>query len=142
MATNPDINPGALAEALTNKADTDVENITTSGVKLLTSYGFPSDKFENLTLGATGSTYTAPADGWYFLGKASTAAGQHMGFSVYDSTGSVLLYQDYKTMAIAPTLETIGVPVSKGMVVAISYNIAGDTSYFRFVYAKGNEPQS
>lgn len=42
----------------------------------ITNWAFPSNKYREYTLGATNSEYIAPADGWFYYNKATTAAGQ------------------------------------------------------------------
>ena len=142
MATEPDINPGALAEALNNKTDTDVQNTTDVGSAQIAHYAMPSTTFENITLGSSGQKYTAPADGWLCIGKLSSASGQYINFVVYDASGTVELFRIYTTAMGTPTYETLVAPVSKGMKVTINYSLGGNTQYFKFIYANGSEPQS
>ena len=141
MAQEPDIDVGAITEALNNKTDTDAANLTGGGVQLVTSFGFPSAELDNLTLPTSGQTYTAPADGWLCLGKRSTAPGQYIALIAYDSTYTTEIFRDVKTPMGAAD-ENVMLPVSKGMVVRVSYSADGTTNFFKFVYAKGSEPQS
>lgn len=141
MAQEPDIDVGAITEALNNKTDTDAANFTGGGVQLVTSYGFPSTEFENLTLPASGQTYTVPADGWLCFSKKATATGQYIALIANDSTYTTEIYRDVRT-SYYDTDECIVFPVSKGMIVRISYSADGTTNFFKFVYAKGSEPQS
>ena len=89
-----------------------------------------SDKFVALTLDASGSSYTAPANGWVYLSRTSTSAGQFVSLSssvvatkVIASTGSQFL---------PATLE-----VKKGDVCTVNYT-APTEGKFRFIYAQGN----
>lgn len=52
---------------LGNFANTDLSNTTDQAKILMGSMAMPSDKYINLTLGASGSTYTAPANGQIFF---------------------------------------------------------------------------
>ena len=91
----------------------------------------PSDVYTDLTLGATGATYIAPADGWFYLRKTSTASGQYALFKVngwYRYTGFV------PSASVNITMFT---PVKKGDELTIDYTLAGATGIFRFCYAEG-----
>lgn len=59
-----DINVGAISESLNNKVDLNQLNTNTQGLEYLSGLGMPSSKYIDLTLGASGTTYTAPANGW------------------------------------------------------------------------------
>lgn len=91
----------------------------------------PSDKYLNLTLGATGATYTAPTDGYYTLSKAATASGQYINM-INGSNGI-----SSGTVATGAMDCRLFMPVSRGDVVTINYTTAGTTGVFRFVYANG-----
>lgn len=92
----------------------------------------PSNRYENLTLGASGASYTAPADGYIYLNKSATAANQSItiindsnGMRTNDSaTGSGIWVATY-------------LPVSKGQPIRITYTTDGTTNVFRFIYANG-----
>lgn len=92
----------------------------------------PSSRYIDLTLGASGSTYTAPANGWFAINKANTAAGQ-----------SVTLYNEsshFRTLCANPAvgsgLSTF-IPVKKGDIIAVFYDAGGDLQWFRFIYDEG-----
>lgn len=91
----------------------------------------PSTLNINLTLGASGTSYTAPADGWFVVGKSSGTSGAF--FNLVNETAGIGLTSDgYQTGN-----KLLFVPVSKGNVVKCSYNFSGSTSFFRFIYANG-----
>jgi hypothetical protein len=90
--------------------------------------GMPSGKYINLTLGASGTNYTAPANGWFYLSGTSANANQYvaMGGDVAMnniSTGSGQLIQVY-------------IPILKGHTMQATYNTS-TTGAFRFIYAEG-----
>lgn len=92
----------------------------------------PSDKYIDLTLGASGTTYTAPADGWFYLNKKS---GVSDGWMSMENSNSMMA-----CITAAPTANnsmTVSVPAKKGDVVSISYSFTGTTNAFRFIYANG-----
>lgn len=98
----------------------------------------PSNKYIDLTLGASGSTYTAPANGWLILCKASTGNGQYIQFN------SALSELSNKSMfLVGDNADNSGyicyayMPMKKGQQTAIFYNAGGNIHAFRFVYAEG-----
>ena len=99
-----------------------------------TTAGFPSDKSLALTIGASGAEYTAPADGYIYVGWYATAVGGwvvpynatiHMDGTVTRSTGGGDVWWYRAT-----------VQASQGDKVIISYD-AAHIDFIVFVYAKG-----
>ena len=90
----------------------------------------PSNRYVNLTLGASGSTYTAPADGWIELSKVCTAIGQWAYIESRITVGGFGgVIAGYKLYA----------PVKKGDTFRIIYDLGGKTEIFRFCYAEGSK---
>lgn len=112
------IDAGRIGEQLATKTDM----LQASGA------GMPSNKYIDLTLGASGSTYTAPANGWVLVGKRCTA-NQYLG--TYEN--SIMRKMEIWSSAYC----SLFFPVRKGDVFPISYNASGVTEIFRFVYAEG-----
>ena len=94
---------------------------------------FPSNKYIDLTLGASGSTYTAPTDGWLHLRKVITATSQFAQFN----TGICIMNSQASTIGYPVNLL---LPVKGGTVTTIYYDAAGTTELFRFIYAEGSKP--
>lgn len=93
----------------------------------------PSDRYVDLTLGASWSRYTAPADGYICLRKSGNAGEYIKILNRTQDIGSV-------GVAAGSGFDTpVTVPVSKGDVVQIAFNVSGATNYFRFVYANGSK---
>lgn len=97
------------------------------------SEDLPSDRYDDLTLLASGSTYTAPANGWFCLAKASTASGQYL--DLVNSNNN--LASAFNCTASGQTMKAL-MPVKKEHRVIIKYNLAGAADIFRFIYAQGN----
>jgi hypothetical protein len=99
-----------------------------------------SDRYENLTLKASGTPYTAPANGWYYLkGTSSATSGTYSCYTVfYNSTDS----WEKPVIRESTTSPTAGLTlyayVTKGQVVTISYSNLAKTDNFEFIYAQGN----
>lgn len=100
--------------------------ISGSGISL------PSNRYIDLTLGATAARYTAPGNGYFYVGKASSAAGQYL--DMFNTTSKYRL-QGQAVAVGSYCLVTI--PARKGDVVQVNYNLAGVTEGFRFIYAEG-----
>lgn len=97
---------------------------------MVAGWAMPSTSYEDLTLGASGSTYTAPANGWFVVIKQANGSGQYLNLKgdsieVRTSVGNS-----------SETLASI-IPVKKDEVVTVKYNLSGQTWGFRFVYAEG-----
>lgn len=112
-------------------------SLTWNGNEVLTAAdkrGFfaPSSTYTDLTLGSSGTTYTAPADGWVCFGKTSSGTNQYG--SMRNTTTN---------MNVASNLPSSGqslyllLPVGKGDVFNVTYNFGGTTKIFRFFYAVG-----
>lgn len=133
-----DINVGAISEALNNKMDRDTLNASDTGNINMAGLGMPSDKYIDFTLNASGSTYTAPANGWFLL-WLQTNSEQNINHSVeitvngreYGNTlhgGGMRLYAYF--------------PILKGEIATISYARIASTNQFRFYYAQGSESEA
>lgn len=97
----------------------------------IANLAMPSDRYIDLTLGASETQYTAPADGYVAFCKQS-------------SGGSQLVYIEANAMmeiswAAASFWDlSVNMPVKKGDTFTVGYS-AGEnaTKWFRFVYAQG-----
>ena len=118
------IDAGRIGEELTTKTDM----LQASGA------GMPSSKYVNLTLGESGSTYTAPANGWFCVGKRSNASGQYL--SIFNNSLNV---QSSIVSSGSNQALVVFLPVKKGEIISITYSTGGSTERFKFVYAEGAE---
>jgi hypothetical protein len=134
--TDINTSDGALLEALNNKADMDLSNAVPA--KSFTSQGagwaMPSDSYVDLTLGASGSTYTAPANGYFaFEGHATSSNGWCNIFVVNNDTTF------YSTTTVGPNVNHgtgSNIPVHKDAIVKLSW-ANYSVGFFRFIYAEG-----
>ena len=122
---------GLNSELFNGKVDLNAANLSTAGKSLISGLGLPSSKYDNLTLGATGTTYTAPANGWFHISKGGTNGSQYV-YMHNDNYGICL-------NNMASTASTFIFPVIKGDVVTIDYTSTGTTYEFRFIYAEGDK---
>lgn len=108
---------------ITEPSISEIEISSTGGT------GMPSNKYVDLTLGASGSTYTVPANG--YLTYALSASSNDMWFELTGSLGTGSYGGGNTTYGYHGFM-----PVKKGEVITISYQNCS-TSLFRFVYAEG-----
>ncbi len=125
-----DLNGKADKEELDNKAGTDLTNITNTGKVLMSGMGMPSAKYVDLSLGANGASYTAPANGWFVIHTDNICC-----FRFYNKTKDYGL-TSYSKSGFAGDNTLI---VNKGDVVIITYEGATSSNRLRFIYAKGSE---
>lgn len=117
------------------KLDTVAETLTVP--TLNGSEDLLSDRYDDLELKASGSTYTAPANGWFWIQKISSSTGQYLTPVIKDSNGNIKYTLTSQPTAAGYDAEILA-PVSKGDVISIAYSVDGATKSFRFIYAKGN----
>lgn len=120
------INAGAVLGQLATKTNS-VEAAAAS---------MPSNRYIDLTLGASGSTYTAPANGYFSIYVEKGDSTQAV---VRLENGSII-HQDtrgYGSTANLPLYSYI--PVCKGQNVRCIHNYTGTFYWFRFVYAQGEQ---
>lgn len=94
----------------------------------------PSNTRVDLTLGTSGSAYTAPADGWIFLNKTVGTANTKI--EMWNTT------TDFRTITATGGLTTAtwaycSIYVNKGDSVQVTYSVTGTTNAFCFIYANG-----
>ena len=118
---------------VSTKANKDMDNLSTTGKKAVAHLPMPSSSYLDLTLGSAGSTYFAPANGWYVIRKAASAAGQYWYFA-NESAGN--LCYSITTHNNDQTVEAF-IPAKSGDIIRANYNLGGSTTFFRFVYAEG-----
>lgn len=118
------INAGAVLGQLATKTNS-VEAAEAS---------MPSGRYIDLTLGASGSTYTAPANGYMTLRRTSTGVGQYV---VGRDTNKSGYYDRCWSSKTGQNLCAI-VPCLKGTIIRFDYS-APTAVQFRFIYAEGDQ---
>lgn len=116
------LNVGEITEALQGKTD----QLQAAGASM------PGNQYIDLTLGASGSIYTAPTHGWFILVKRSGSNNQYA--SINNSTSRIF---DERQVPYANASATPCVPAQQGEEVLVQYTVTGETLIFRFIYAKG-----
>ena len=115
---------------------TGVRTISGPSNEYMASMAMPSGRYIDLTLGASGSSYTAPADGWVVLSKKVNAVNQSASLGISNSVR-------YNTWVPTNTgSATTSLPVKKGTNFYCTYSAGGNLELFRFVYAVGSESEA
>lgn len=115
----------AQYDAIADLASDELYAVSGSGI------GFPSSDYEDLTIGASGAAYTAPANGWFTIGIVGRAGSTYA--ELVDSlsgNGSCTSYSGGWGRAC--------LPIRKGIPVQVYY-WGSDFKVFRFIYAEGEE---
>lgn len=140
MAVNIDIDN--IATDLNNKADKDLTNtvgaLSSSAKEYFTKISLPSSKYINLTLGASGTTYTAPANGYFYINKVAGVS-SHTYIDLQNSTSGFSCRSNSITSTL--TTQAVLLPVRKNDIAKVTYNVEGTTNSFKFIYAVGSESE-
>lgn len=123
---------GNIASDLNAKADRDLTNITNPGKLLISDTAMPSNVIVKITTGASGSSYTAPANGWF---RVSSSASSSTSGWIYMTSSSGLTNQPSNT---ANNGINGFLPCKKGDVVTMQFWGLANTPYICFVYAQGS----
>ena len=116
--------------------NSNASNFSQAGRSYLSGLGMPSGRYIDLTLGASGSTYTAPANGYFVLWSSLNNDQYNRYIAIHklnqSTAGSSFAYE-----AIVPNNYQIplAAPVKQGEIIKIYYTIG--TAMFRFYYAEG-----
>ena len=127
----------AVNTLLGGKANIAADNFTTNGQNFLTSLGMPSPRSEEVTLLASGSTYTAPANGLFcFYFKCQTSGNKVTITNDTRYTSTLMV-----TTVMSGTIQCVSHWCRKGDVIKLSWsstaiNLSGSTA--DFIYAVGN----
>lgn len=116
-------------------------SLTRANSSEIASYFLPSNKTEDLTLGASGTKYIAPANGWVWLDKSGGGSNAFIDCSVFDSDNN-WLYSDSRYKPSSPSEISILFPVKKGNEFTVTYNAIGTVYKFKFIYAIGSEREA
>lgn len=97
----------------------------------------PSGRYIDLTLGASGSIYTAPANGWFHISKVAGSDFYYTNIIRMRDDSNGLIGSFSEAYRSSPCESTM--PVRKGDVVLVEYNATGALNNFVFIYAEGDK---
>lgn len=95
--------------------------------------GLPSNYYSALTLGASGTTYTATQSGYFLLSMQSSGASQYI-----DMINTESRYEERKYAVASGQTIVVACPAKKGDTITITYNTGGVLNNFVFIVAEGN----
>lgn len=129
------IDVGQITEDLNGKADIDLGNVSATGKSTSAGWAMPSTVSTSLTLGASGTEYTAPANGYVVLAVTS---------------GLSYFYLVNKTTGLASGVTQGGtgftcrlfIPVQKDDKFEVDYQLTPDAYSFTFIYAEGSKTEA
>ena len=124
---------------MNNKADRDVNNITNAGQNIIAHNSAISNTSIDISLQSSGSSYTAPADGYFYIRLQGNSTDEK-DYIIMNNTSNNFLVLARKGIS-SPTAEIISyIPVSKNNIVSISYSIGTlSTSNLKFFYLNGSQ---
>ena len=126
--TQIEVDIDEIATDLNGKADVDLTNINAQGTSLASGFAMPSSTYDTLTLGASGTEYTAPANGWFCIDYSITSNNSYAGLNIDGYAFVMNGYQQWN----APFM----FPCKKGGKIKVNY-VNAIASLFRFYYAQG-----
>ena len=132
IKTNIEVDIDEIATDLNGKADVDLSNVNASGTSLASAWSMPSSRYIDLTLGASGATYIAPANGWAVCRIKASSANLCFCEILNKSNLQSVISNCYTATHIVESF----VPLKKGSVYAVNY-ANGTPEIFRFIYAEG-----
>lgn len=116
-------------------ADVDLSNTTDQAKILMAGMGMPSGTGVDLTLGASGTTYTAPANGYYQCWIGDASSNKYLRLS---TTGGYVQEAGFTTSNNI----CFTVPILKGQILNVKYSGTLTNSGLKFIYAEGSESEA
>ena len=121
-------NPITVVDSVVNS---NMSNISNAGRSFISGIGMPGNSI-NITIAASGSSYIAPANGYFSAFYTSTSNSRAL--LVLQNTTRTINSGDHSYSN--GTGICANIPVQKGDKVILAYD-GGNFSYFKFIYAKG-----
>lgn len=109
-------------------------NFNATSKATIAGLAMPSSRYIDLTLGASGATYTAPADGYVFVRGNPTANATYLAGYI-DNIEVAVMWSN------TTTTNYISFPVRKNVTYTIGFS-TGSITRHRFYYAVGSEPEA
>lgn len=128
---------------LNGKADTDLSNVTDTGYIKMAGASMPSNRYIDLTLGASGTTYTAPANGYFWITyeASTTSTGALGGWVVFSNMNNGMIMKSWGIYGFG-TSNLLPIKKDEVMQMTFGNNPFVSNVYFRFYYAQGSESET
>ena len=136
--TDIEVDIDEIATDLNGKADVDLTNCNDTGNIKMAHNAMPSSTVASIVVGASGTTYTAPADGYFSVIYDAIGTGGSWALLYRTDTGIGLYYPSI-TFAASGLREFV--PVRKGDTVGFYYNAITNID-LKFIYAVGSESEA
>lgn len=133
--TDVEVDFDNLSQELNDRADTCASNFNSTGKTNLSSFGMPSGKCITLTAGASGTKYTAPANGWVSFCVEGNANGL-FGLNNLTITDSARISTFIPAPAKGVTYRTF-MPIMKNSEFSIEFYNSITPQWLVFIYAQG-----
>lgn len=133
---------GGIIEALNTKVDLDLENLSPAGKNSLSNLASISGRYVSFSLGAKGTTYIAPGDGWFYLSLTTEGQNPAEYVEMINNTTSFSTYKR-KVDGNRNAIIVDSIPAQKGNLITINY----DDSYtirsaiLKFFYLNGSNQE-
>lgn len=124
---------GAITEHFNDKSDRDLHNISTGGKSFASALSMPSSRHIDLEVRESGSTYTAPANGWISVRCDSTQAAAFILLTNHDTAIS----QSCSVGSYGTPYYGACIPCKKGETIELTYGSITKWWWFIFIYAEG-----
>ena len=135
--TDTEVDIDEIATDLNGKADVDLTNVNNSGASRVAGWTMPSDTYDTLTIGASDTQYTAPANGYFaFYPRPANA---NTLIAMHNLTAKLSTYAQATN---ATWQYSAWVPASKGDSCSIYYSGALASGSLYFIYAQGSESEA
>ena len=125
---------------LNGKADRSLSNVDNTANILMAHNAMPSDNFDTLTMGASGTVYTAPADGFFWAAVEVQGSQGFVEAIIRDSSDNYI-YTSNNFGTLPRVIPCILLPVKKGDTATISYTDTTSPYELRFIYAVGSKSE-
>lgn len=138
--TDIEVDIDEIATDLNGKADVDLTNVNNTGKIAIVHNTMPSNTYESVTIGASGASYTATADGYCSFHATATSTSAYLSMYIKDGNDSVIY--GYKSNCNLSTHALyVTIPVKKGQTFYSGYGNVSNL-YGYFTYAVGNESEA
>ena len=121
-----------------NKAKIDFSNVNDTATSKGASWAMPSNTKESVTIGASGTSYSAPSNGYFLFGALASATGDTILGLINNTSaiGSTII------RSISGNTRRVFVPAKKGDSVEITYTGTNSAISLFFIYAVGSESEA
>ena len=129
------LNETKITEKLSEKANKDGDNFTSTGKINIANMSMPSINVTNISVGVSGTNYTSGVDGYIALYPIFSSNG-YCGIAVKDQSNHEL-YGTLAEYSGVQAYQTMFIPISKGNIFTIFYSNVGSWGYSRIIRLNG-----